>query len=392
MKKIEKLFEKIFSNASKAVLPLPPGMYQSNPENSPHKMHLRLEADGSGILIIDAKTALHLNKTAAEFAYYLVHGASKETTLSQIENRYSVKRDQLEEDYQRLMETIQTLSSTEDLDPEGFFYVDRLNPYSQNLSAPYRLDIALTYRQNEEAEKDTTPANRVKRELLNEEWILILKKAWDAGIPHVVFTGGEPTLRPDLPELIASAEANGQITGLLTDGFRLTDPGYLHELLQTGLDHIMITLDPGEDQSWEAVLDTIKEDIYLTVHLTIMNDSAEEYRSVIDRLISMGVKNLSLSSIQAELLDTVKYCGEYATTHGLSLVWDLPVPYSHFNPISAEYRGEEIVSGAGNAWLYLEPDGDVLPTQGVIKPLGNMLMDPWEKIWSNPLRKSALDK
>ncbi len=389
MKKIEKIFEKFFPSTSKAVLPLPPGIYQNNPENSPHKMHLRLEADGSGILIIDAKTALHLNKTAAEFAYYLVHDASKETTISQIENRYSVQRDRLEEDYQRLMDTIQTLFTTEDLDPEGFFNVERLDPYSQNLSAPYRLDIALTYRQNEEAEKDTTPAERVKRELLSEEWKAILKKAWDAGIPHVVFTGGEPTLRPDLPELIAFSESIGQITGLLTDGFRLTDPGYLHQLLQTGLDHIMITLDPGEEQSWEAVLDSIKEDIHVTVHLTVSKAEINEYLPVIDKLVSMGVRNLSLSSIHSELLDTVKSCGEYAVNQGLSLVWDLPVPYSQFNPISAEYRGEQLVSGAGNAWLYLEPDGDVLPTQGVIKPLGNLLVDSWEKIWNNPLRKSA---
>ncbi len=44
-----------------------------------------------------------------------------------------------------------------------------------------------------------------------------------SGIPHVVFTGGEPTLRDDLPELIAHAERNGQITGLNTNGRRLAD-------------------------------------------------------------------------------------------------------------------------------------------------------------------------
>ena len=39
------------------------------------------------------------------------------------------------------------------------------------------------------------------------------------------------------------------------------------------------------------------------------------------------------------------------------------------------------MKGAGTAWLYVEPDGDVLPAQGVNKVLGNLLTDPWEKIW-----------
>jgi len=42
---------------------------------------------------------------------------------------------------------------------------------------------------------------------------------------------------------------------------------------------------------------------------------------------------------------------------------------------------EETSQGAGKAWLYVEPDGDVLPAQGINQVLGNMLIDPWEKIW-----------
>jgi MoaA/NifB/PqqE/SkfB family radical SAM enzyme len=31
--------------------------------------------------------------------------------------------------------------------------------------------------------------------------------------------------------------------------------------------------------------------------------------------------------------------------------------------------------------LYVEPDGDVLPAQGINQVLGNFLNDAWEKIW-----------
>jgi MoaA/NifB/PqqE/SkfB family radical SAM enzyme len=43
---------------------------------------------------------------------------------------------------------------------------------------------------------------------------------------------------------------------------------------------------------------------------------------------------------------------------------------------------DNIPSGAGKAWLYVEPDGDVLPAQGMAdKILGNFLRDPWETIY-----------
>jgi MoaA/NifB/PqqE/SkfB family radical SAM enzyme len=65
----------------------------------------------------------------------------------------------------------------------------------------------------------------------------------------------------------------------------------------------------------------------------------------------------------------------------MSLVWDLPVPYSAQNPVALEVAGPGLVEGAGRGWLYVEPDGDVLPAQGVNQVLGKILKDPWEKIW-----------
>jgi MoaA/NifB/PqqE/SkfB family radical SAM enzyme len=47
----------------------------------------------------------------------------------------------------------------------------------------------------------------------------------------------------------------------------------------------------------------------------------------------------------------------------------------------AEQAEEPAPQGAGKAWMYVEPDGDVLPSQGINQVLGNFLIDPWEKIW-----------
>jgi MoaA/NifB/PqqE/SkfB family radical SAM enzyme len=70
---------------------------------------------------------------------------------------------------------------------------------------------------------------------------------------------------------------------------------------------------------------------------------------------------------------------EWAAELGLDLVWDLPVPFSAHHPIRLD--APEAVEGGGRAWLYVEPDGDVLPSQGVDDVWGNILRDPWPEIW-----------
>jgi hypothetical protein len=41
----------------------------------------------------------------------------------------------------------------------------------------------------------------------------------------------------------------------------------------------------------------------------------------------------------------------------------------------------DIQQGAGKAWLYVEPDGDVLRGQGMPEVMGNLATDAWLDIW-----------
>lgn len=367
--------------------PLPQGVYHyQSPADAkaPLRMHLRVEPDGSGLLIINASTVLHLNQTAAEFAYHRIQGTADAEIIRIVTDRYRVTPEEVKKDLQNFSERIQTINETPDLDPATFLGMERKELYSGALSAPYRLDCALTYHVEDSAMKGVTPTNRVKRELLTEEWATILKKAWDAGIPHVVFTGGEPTLRPDLPEIIQKAEELGLVTGLLTSGRQLADTAYLHKLLASGLDHLMIVLDTEDEQAWEALRDTLAEDIYVTVHLTITDENAAAAGVLVDKLGKLGVASISLSAENNELLPAMTVARQKVAELNLELVWDLPVPYSTQHPVALEMQEkEEPPQGAGKAWLYVEPDGDVLPTQGDLRLLGNLLTDDWATIWAN---------
>jgi hypothetical protein len=362
---------------------IPSGIYHYQaPPDDPrnYRLHLRKEESGDGVLIVNAATILHLNQTAADYAYYLVRNAPVEEVAREMSARYHVSAEQASQDYQKLADRIQILVETPDLDPVTFLDFERQEPFSGRLSAPYRLDCALTYRLPYNEPIESAPIERVGRELNDDEWKIILQKAWDAGIPHVIFTGGEPTLRDDLPDLIRFAEDLGQVSGLLTDGLRLADELYLDRLLKSGLDHLLLVLQPENEQSWQAVGNAMVEDLSVVVHLTITGENQAQAPAILERLRQMGVGQVSLSAASSDLAEALSKSRDQLATLGLELVWNLPVPYSALHPVAME-AGDVLIEGGGRAWLYVEPDGDVRPTQGHPDVLGNLLREPWEKIW-----------
>jgi hypothetical protein len=363
-------------------LPAATHTFKSGPDEPAYRLHLRLLKDGSGILIVNAATVLHLNATGAEFAHQMMKGTQPEETAKIISRRYRINRSQALKDYTDFRDRIQTLIHTPDLDPTTYLDFERVAPHYKDLSAPLRLDCALTYRLPAGTQAEFAPTKRVDRELTTEEWQSILDKAWAVGIPHITFTGGEPTLREDLPALIAHAEKVGQVTGLLSDGLRLSDKDYLNTLLQTGLDHLLFILDPGNPASWKALEVIMPEDLYTTVHLTITPQNVSQAEIHLEKLSKLGVKSVSLGASEASLHEILQTLHAKLSGLGMTLRWDLPVPYSAENPVAHATIEDGVPEGAGKAWLYVEPDGDVLPTQGEADHiLGNILKDPWEKIY-----------
>jgi hypothetical protein len=365
------------------VEPLPEGTHhkQAVVDEKPYRIHLRLRKDGSGVLIVNAMTVLHLNPTAAEYAFHFVKGSGAEEAARQVAARYRVDMRTALADFNDFSDRIHALISTPDQDPVSYLGFDRARLHSSDPGSPLRLDCALTYRLPADSPAQYAPVKRVARELTTQEWQVIMDKAWQAGIPHVILTGGEATLREDLPELIAYAEGIGQVCGLLTDGLKLAQEKYLEKLLQSGLDHVMLIMQGEDPRAWKAIETIVPQDLFLTVHLTLDRENAAGAAGLLEKIAGLGVKHLSLSTsdddLQADLIDLQNQAGALQ----LSLHWDLPVPYSASNPVAVETREDEIPAGAGRAWLYVEPDGDVLPAQGQSeRVLGNLLREDWAKI------------
>jgi organic radical activating enzyme len=64
-------------------------------------------------------------------------------------------------------------------------------------------------------------------------WELLMESAMS---PYgVVLTGGEPTMRPDLPEVIRQIRLIGKRVAMFTNGIRLADREYIEKLVDAGL-------------------------------------------------------------------------------------------------------------------------------------------------------------
>jgi len=386
------LLERIGLRGGEKAEPLKPGFYSyvappSHPFN--YRLHLRIEPGGDGLLVVNASTVLHLNQTATEYAYHFVTLTPREKVAEQIAKRYRVGKQRADQDYADFANKIQALIETPDLDPVTYLGFGRHAPYTDTMSAPYRLDCALTYKLPKGAPKAAVPTKRVAKELSTAQWKEVIDKAREVGIPHIVFTGGEPTLRSDLAELLMHAEDHGLVTGLITDGRKLADTRYLKTLLDAGLDHAMIVLQPSKEETWDSLAsfaywkEVLNDDIFIAAHLTLTKQNTKQANALIDRLAQSGISAISLSANELALNNKLQAARDHAAARDLPLVWDLPVPYSALNPVNLELeegKGSHPV-GAGHAWLYIEPDGDVLPEQGINKKLGNMLKDDWGKIW-----------
>jgi len=390
-----------------------PGLYHYVRETGDGKarMHLRLEGDGRGLLMVNANRAFQLNPTAAHMAYLHLEGYPEKEAVHTLSRWFSAKPDQIRQDFSSLREQLDLLTDPREHCALCELDLETSMPFSSRPTAPYRMDLALTYRCSNECHHCYNARPRRYPELNTDQWKEVLSRSWTAGIPHIVFTGGEPTLRADLPELIAFAEKNGQITGLNTNGRKLKDPVFVQSLVDAGLDHIQITLEshdpaihdsmvafPGAWQETVAgISNALSSRLYVMTNTTLLTNNATYLPQTLEFLAKLGVPTVGLNALiysghgtlagtglpESQLPGLLTLARNFTDRSGQRLIWYTPTRYCHFDPLSMDLG----IKGC-TAALYamcVEPDGAVLPCQSYYQPLGNLLTDPWESIWNHDL-------
>lgn len=388
------------------------------------RIHLRIDPDGSGVLLVNANRVFQLNPTAAAMAYLTLEKTAEAMAVKLIHRSYQVSTSQAHDDYTQFIAGFWELVRPDgacpicqiEQDQTGFLTMTA--PFSARPSAPYRMDLALTYRCNNDCAHCYNARPRDYKEIDTSQWMDILDRLWDVGIPHIVFTGGEPTLRNDLPELIAHAEKNGQITGLNTNARRLKDRDFLDRLVDSGLDHVQITVESHHPQihdqmvrchgAWKQTITGLRNalgtPLFVMTNTTMLADNSPFLGETLDFLAAEGVPTVGLNALiysgrgktvgsglsESVLTPLLEIARQKTSAAGQRLIWYTPTRYCNFDPMQLELGVKGCTAALYN--MCVEPDGAVIPCQSYYEPVGSLLSDGWDSIWNHPLSRRLRER
>jgi radical SAM protein with 4Fe4S-binding SPASM domain len=394
--------------------PIPgPGLYHYRKkfDGGEKRIHLRIEDDLHGLLIVNANQILELNPTAILMAYCILEELPEKQALQLLKRRFSVSRVSSKQDYTQFKMDLKRLLIEESCPACSDIDVEVSNPFSARPSAPYRMDLAITYRCNNDCSHCYNARPRTYPEIPTREWKQILDNLFDLRIAHVVFTGGEPTLREDLPDLIRYADNLGMIVGLNTNGRRLQDKKYAAILKEAGLEHIQITVESDSadihnrmvagNHAWQQTINGLKNaletSLYVMTNTTMLKDNADTIPETIDFLASLGVPTIGLNALiysgrgknvgtglaEQDLYALLENAQERCDHHGQRLIWYTPTEYCSFDPMQLDLGVKGCTAALYN--MCIEPDGGVIPCQSYYQQVGSMLTDSWDSIWNHDL-------
>ncbi len=413
-----KILKQIFRDGK--VAPPYPGLYhyEYNEMGERSRVHLRIDTDDHGLLLVNANRVMHLNPTATLMAYLVLEDTPKSSALKTLRQAYEVPAEQIENDYAQFTSQLNELIRPFGACPLHELDIETVLPFSARPSAPYRMDLAVTYRCNNACAHCYNARERSYPEMNTDHWMQVLDRLWKLSIPHVVFTGGEPTLRNDLPELIAHAERNGQITGLNTNARRLSDRKYLEQLVEAGLDHVQITVESHDPQihdymvlakgAWQQTISGLRNaldtPLYVMTNTTMLRENSPHLADTLEFLANLGVPTIGLNALiysghgrtvgtglaENQLPPLLELARDRTDRYGQRLIWYTPTQYCQFDPMQLELGVKGCTAALYN--MCIEPDGGVIPCQSYYKQLGNILHDPWESIWEHDLAISLRER
>jgi len=239
-------------------------------------------------------------------------------------------------------------------------------------------------------------ASKIKRDKDNyltvQEYKDIWQQAAKLGAFSVVLSGGEPTLRKDLFDIITVMAPRHTIFALVTNALNL-DYAFLSRLKKAGVETIHLSLDSVDEQTndrirgasghFQKVMESIRlaKEIGLAVYIStvIMHNGLEKMREMVEfaRKNKIGVV-FSLACIS----------GNWAGQEEVLLTkeeWLEVKKYMKANPfirsdwmINFSMRQE---CPAGREKICISPYGDVMGCGMNFISFGNIRQEPLEKIW-----------
>jgi pyrroloquinoline quinone biosynthesis protein E len=271
---------------------------------------------------------------------------------------------------------------------------------------PYTLVAELTYRCPLRCLYCSNPVERAASARPEQDtagWQRTLREAEGLGVVQVHWTGGEPLLRPDLEQLIASARALGLYNSLITSAIGLTRER-LSECKRAGLDHVQISIQGLSDADMLhaagrvglaqklASMGWVRDlELPLTLNVVLHRANIDQVPELIDLGVRMGAERIELANTQylgwalanrAALLPSaaqiarareVASAARQRLRGAVELLFVLP-----------DYQADVVrpcMQGWGRRYMVVSPDGLVLPCHQAHTLPGL----EWERVGERPL-------
>ncbi len=327
-----------------------------------------------------------------------------------------IGKKKIKEDAYTIMKSFQQIALGE-LPDEEIGYVN-IGEYADAMRAPHRMDIMVSamtknglWHCNQKCVHcyAAGQTHSEEAELSTEEWKTVLDKCREACIPQITFTGGEPTMREDLFELIRYAR--WFVSRLNTNGIKLT-PEYCQGLAEAELDSLQITFYSADPEihnklvgaaQYENTVAGIENALAAGLSVSINTPLCtlnRDYVKTLEFLHEKGVIYVTCSGLittgnalseaseqlqlsTREIKEILKDAVDYCFANGMEINFTSP------GWIEDEFFKElGIMSptcGACLSNMAVTPGGNVVPCQSWLsgEVLGNMLTDEWQKIWES---------
>lgn len=341
-----------------------------------------------------------------------------ENTVTEMKKIYKrEKREIFVDDLKRIIATF--IDIAEGREPKEEIGQLSIGEYAHNMIAPHRMDLMVSSMTKEghwncnQKCLHCYAAGQVyadKKELSTKEWKKAIDKCREAYISQLTFTGGEPTKRDDLVELVSYAK--WFVTRLNTNGVLLTKE-LCQKLYDADLDSVQVTFYSSNAEehnklvganNFEKTVEGIKNSIEAGIAISINTPLCtinKNYVETLKYLKSLGIKYVSCSALiitgnatkeasketqltEEELYNVLKEACDYAKENLMEISFTSPgwLTEEKLRELNLQVPS----CGACLSNMAIAPDGEVVPCQswlGKDAGLGNILTDKWSKIWNN---------